>query len=286
MGSHRHSPWHRAAPRARSLLASPGSRTSPAPTPGNGAATRTHRGRITGRAGSPVPQNPHRCGTRGAPRETSAGANLPCAAAERGAVRCGTGAGRVRALRQHRPLRARVQRLRVAPPTTHKPRPSLDKPRPPPQSAPPPALCSARGPRSEPRGCGLRAARPPNPGAPPVPGAARSPPCSPEGPRGAERSGSPWERGLAAYLYRPDDVTVVSAAAPQWCCCSCGVMVYLYVGAAVPRQGGDSAVWGATQPIPGSAVPYRCCCTCTELYCSIHTSHAAAPRGCHCTNRG
>lgn len=96
-GSHRHSPWHRAAPRARSLLVSLGSRTSPAPTPGNGAATRTHRGRIIGGEGSPVPQNPHRCGTRGASERNFGGRELTvrCGGARCGAVRdrCGTGAG-------------------------------------------------------------------------------------------------------------------------------------------------------------------------------------------------
>lgn len=46
------------------------------------------RGRITGGAGSPVPQNPHRCGTRGEPERNFGGRELTVRC---GGVRCGAG---------------------------------------------------------------------------------------------------------------------------------------------------------------------------------------------------
>lgn len=178
-GSSRHSPGHRAAPGARSRLASPGSRTSPAPAPGNSAATRTHPGTDHRRSGQPRPAEPAPLRHPG-----SAGEKLRRARTYRAlrwsAVRCGTGAGRARALRQHRPLRARVQQLCVAPPTTRKPRPlpaspAPPQPAPPPPIAPPTAVYSARGPRSDRRGSRWEPHSPPElrlcraqPGAPPA----------------------------------------------------------------------------------------------------------------------
>lgn len=130
-------------------------------------------------------------------RETSAGANLPCAAVECGAVRdrCGTGAGAAAA---PAPPGSRAAAPRSpahysqAPPPPSKPRPSAARPAPSHRPAHSGVL-SAGTPQRSP-GVALGAAFPP--GAPPVPGAARSPPCSPGGTRGAERLGSPWERPL------------------------------------------------------------------------------------------
>ena len=159
-------------------------------------------------------------------RETSAGANLPCAAAERGAVRCGTGAGRVRALRQHRPLRARVQRLRVAPPTAHKPRLLPRKATP--LSAARPAPSAVLGAGSPQRSAGLRAGSRQTPPTPELrlcrvqPGALRAAPRGRGGQKGWGHLGS-----VGWWCTVPDDVTVVSAAVPQWCCCSYGAMMYL-----------------------------------------------------------